>query len=115
MIRPEPLLHDVRRHWLTIIIALYFVALGLTQESQLLLRLDALCHDGKTQAVPEHNNHGRDGSIIAIVNNVVYKGFVDLRRVDGKTLQIVETRIPCTKVIDGKTQADPPPISRTPG
>ena len=76
------------------------------QELELRRGLHALRHDLQVQAVTERNDGPHDRRIVGIVTDVGDEGAVDLERVEGKSLQIVQRAIPGAEVIDRQREAE---------
>jgi len=87
--------------------ALKFVAVGATQDSDLLRGLHALGNHLQAESVTEPDDGARDCEIGRVVEHVVHERAVHLQLVERKAVQIVQARIAGAEIIDGQSDAEP--------
>src|SRR3954462_8151723 len=85
--------------------SLCLIALVRAQKRKLLDRFHTFCDHFEVQAVRHGDDSASDRGVVRIYRDVPHEGPVDLERVDRETLQVTQTRIAGTEIIDGHAYA----------
>src|SRR5690606_27953561 len=96
----QHLCHGSRRQRLAEIISLHQVTAMLPQIFQLLSRFHSLGNHFQAQAMGQRNNGADYGCIIRISRDVIHKRTINFQHIDRETLEITQTRISGTKLVD---------------
>src|SRR5687767_1986199 len=87
-------------------VPLEFVAAMGSEEPCLFLGLDAFSDYANLEGLADGDDRRHDRSVASAAADVLYERLVDLERVDGKPLQVVQRRMTDAEVIDGDADSE---------
>ncbi|MCY1394155.1 hypothetical protein D9M71_90700 [compost metagenome] len=109
----KELLQLLERHGAGEVVALEFVAMALLQEGELGLAFHPFGDHPQAQVMGHGDDALGDRGVVAVADDFLDEGSVDLHLVDGQALQVVEAGETGAEVVDG--QAHPEGLQRLQG
>ena len=104
-LRYEPLKLNGRQ-WPALEVALIFIASKRPQKLELVFGLHALLNDLELQVMGQADDGASNRRILAISGDVAYERSIYFQLVQREPLEVAETRIPGTEIVDGNMYSD---------